>query len=55
MSRRGSILFETALVTLLLTGLLYSGHVEVIRRWQARVRSLDGERIRYDGVTKWKP
>jgi len=55
MNRRGSLLFETALITLLLAGLLYGGHVEVIRRWQKRVRSLNEERLRYDGAIQWKP
>jgi hypothetical protein len=51
---KGSLLFEAVLVILLLTAVLYRGHAEVVRRWQAEIRRLDKERLRYDGESSWK-
>ena len=53
--RKGSVLFETALGICLLTAVLYRGHCEVVKRWQARLNVLEGERLRFDGEILWKP
>lgn len=52
---RGAVLFETSLAVLLLAGLCYWGHCEVVARWERKWRELETLRLPYDGEILWKP
>jgi hypothetical protein len=54
-NRNGSILFETALVILLLTAVLYRSHTEIAKRASARLEKVESDRLPYDGEILWKP